>query len=204
MTSSAFSWQCQYLCWLSLANIIDWKVVVHFVPILVILGQKFREMITIFAFGVNAKIVWGLNRFQVRSQDTRQQCPTGYGEVLGQDSFQGRPLGRHPFRWATGKKRRKCERKALLWMPRQIRRFLQTSTCRGTIPDVTHFTWLLRLLLLNTINVFVLKGSFDIIRQASLLSTYFRHTTPKACWIDETSIGFIAFSRNFFRLDVYL
>ena len=150
--------------------------------------------------------VWreGLDCFQVRSQDSRQQCPTGYGEVLGQDSFQGRPLGRHPFRWATGKKRRKCERKALLWMPRQIRRFLQTSTCRGTIPDITHFAWLLRLLLLDTINVFVLKGSFDIIRQASLLSTYFRHTTPKACWIDETSIGFIAFSRNFFRLDVYL
>ena len=173
---------------------------VHFIPILVIWGQKFRETNTIFAFDDE-----GLDCFQVWSQDTRQQCPTGYGEVLGQDSFQGGPLGRHPFRWATGKKRRKCERKALLWMPRQIRRFLQASTCRGTIPDsITHFAWLLRLLLLNTINVIVLKGSFDKFRQASHLSTYFRHTTPKACWIDETSIGFIAFSRNFFRLDVYL
>ena len=70
------------MTWLSLTLIIDWKVVVHFVPILVILGQKFREKITIFAFGVKVWIV-----FRCEAKTPGNSARRGTVKYLGKTAF---------------------------------------------------------------------------------------------------------------------
>ena len=55
---------------------------VHFVPILVILGQKFREKITIFAFGVKVWIV-----FRCEAKTPGNSARRGTVKYLGKTAF---------------------------------------------------------------------------------------------------------------------